>query len=95
MSKKRTNDGKQVLRAALSNILPNEITSGVKQGFSAPDASWAKEGDSIDFVRDRLCNKSNKIYDFLDYDTSQQLLEDHFSGATNRRLFCLVNDFCG
>ena len=83
---KRTNDGKQVLRAALSNILPNEITSGVKQGFSAPDASWAK-GDSIDFVRDRLCNKSNKIYDFLDYDTSQQLLEDHFSGATNRRLF--------
>ncbi len=80
-----TSDGKLVLRNALSKILPKEYTSGVKQGFSAPDASWFK-GESIEYIKQLLLNKNARIYEFLDYKTCFQLLDDHFSGRTNRRL---------
>ena len=46
----KTNDGKQILRDAMRSILPQDITSAEKQGFSSPDASWFK-GDSIEFVK--------------------------------------------
>lgn len=32
----------------MKDYIPKEITQGVKQGFSAPDASWFK-GESINF----------------------------------------------
>ena len=51
----KTHDGKQILRDAMRQFLPAEITGAQKQGFSAPDASWFK-GESIDFVRRSLLN---------------------------------------
>ena len=38
----KTNDGKQILRKALSQYLPELITNAEKKGFSSPDASWFK-----------------------------------------------------
>ena len=81
----RTRDGKLIMRRALSRYVPEEVSQRVKQGFTAPDASWFK-GDSIDYVRARLCRRDARVYDWLDYRTSQRLLEDHLSGAQNRRL---------
>ncbi|MDB9718082.1 asparagine synthase (glutamine-hydrolyzing), partial [Candidatus Pelagibacter sp.] len=46
----KTNDGKQILRDAMTKNIPNEIIRAKKQGFSSPDASWFK-GESIEFVK--------------------------------------------
>ncbi len=81
----QTNDGKIVLRRALARHVPQDYTDGLKQGFSAPDASWFK-GQSIDYIRKLLCNRRARIYDYIQFDSAQQLLQEHFSGAQNRRL---------
>jgi asparagine synthase (glutamine-hydrolysing) len=81
----KTNDGKQILRDMMSRYIPIDVTSSEKQGFSSPDASWFK-GESIDFVRNRLLNKRATIYEFLDYEATTGLVQDHLDGKKNRRL---------
>lgn len=81
----QTNDGKIILRKALSKFVPAEYTFGNKQGFSAPDASWFK-GESIDYIKDLLYNKRARIYDYFQQDTVKELMNEHFEGKTNRRL---------
>jgi asparagine synthase (glutamine-hydrolysing) len=80
-----TRDGKLLLRRALSKYLPEEYTHGLKQGFSAPDASWFK-GESIDYIRKLLGDRKARIYDFLDFGSVSSLIQEHFDGKTNRRL---------
>ena len=82
----KTNDGKQILRDMMRNLVPTEIVDGVKQGFSAPDASWFK-GESIDYVRKQLMAGSPRIYGLLDRDTTSSLVNEHLNGEENRRLF--------
>lgn len=82
---RKTRDGKRLLRKAMERYIPCEVTSRAKQGFSAPDASWFR-GESIDYVRDRLLNRSAQIYDWMDYGTVSGLLQEHLSGQRNRRL---------
>ncbi|MDL2259347.1 asparagine synthase (glutamine-hydrolyzing) [Deltaproteobacteria bacterium OttesenSCG-928-K17] len=81
----RTRDGKLILRQVMSKFVPKEISQAVKRGFGAPDASWFK-GDSIDFVRAKLYKKTARIYDYLDYGAITGLMDEHLSGAQNRRL---------
>jgi asparagine synthase (glutamine-hydrolysing) len=82
---KQTNDGKMILRKALSKFVPIEYTMGIKQGFSAPDASWFK-GESIDYIKGLLLDKRARIYEYLQYRTVNDYLNEHFNGITNRRL---------
>jgi asparagine synthase (glutamine-hydrolysing) len=82
----RTRDGKQILRDVMQHYIPDNVTQAVKQGFTAPDASWFK-GDSIDFVRRKLFNKRARIYEILDNESVALLIEEHLSGKQNRRLF--------
>lgn len=81
----KTRDGKLLLRKMMARYIPNQITDGVKQGFSGPDASWFK-GDSINFVRRSLLGKHTRIYDYLDADAVRELVNDHLDGNVNRRL---------
>lgn len=81
----KTSDGKQILRDVMARMIPDEVTKAEKQGFSSPDASWFK-GDSIDFVRRALVEGKPRIYDVLDRDTVAGLVNEHLSGAKNRRL---------
>jgi asparagine synthase (glutamine-hydrolysing) len=81
----KTRDGKLVLRRVMENYVPRNITNGVKQGFSAPDASWFK-GDSIEYVRRILFSESAEIYRFLDKKAVQELVTEHLDGKKNRRL---------
>ncbi len=81
----KTRDGKQILRNVMGGLIPQEIATAEKQGFSAPDASWFK-GDSIEFVRGTLMNRKARIYDYLDQNTVERLLNGHLSGEKNRRL---------
>jgi asparagine synthase (glutamine-hydrolysing) len=81
----QTNDGKIILRRALERYLPADYTNGIKQGFSAPDASWFK-GQSIDYIRNLFANPRARSFQFLQRETVNELLEEHFSGKQNRRL---------
>lgn len=81
----KTNDGKQILRDVMSNYIPKDISQSVKQGFSSPDASWFK-GESIDFVRKTLSDKNARIFNYLDFEEVNNLVNEHINGKINRRL---------
>ena len=82
----KNRDGKRILRKVMKRIIPEQITTAVKQGFSAPDASWFK-GVSINYVRQTLFNRQAAIYDYLDRDAVRGLVTEHLEGKSNRRLF--------
>lgn len=82
----KTNDGKMILRKAMSKYIPNDIHKAIKQGFSSPDQSWFK-GESIEFVKAKLLNSDAAIYQYMDKTTTQRLINEHLSGVQNRRLF--------
>lgn len=82
---RRTNDGKQILRDVMRNYVPAKIADAEKQGFSSPDASWFK-GESIEYVRRRLMTRDALIYQWMDRETVRDLVNEHLSGAQNRRL---------
>ena len=88
----KTNDGKNILREIMKKYIPDYIYKAKKQGFSSPDASWFK-GESIDFVKDSLLNKNAIIYNYLDRDHTELLINQHFKGEKNRRLliWSLIN----
>jgi len=81
----RTRDGKLLMRQVMAKFVPQDVSEGEKQGFSAPDASWFK-GESIEYVRRRLLQGQPRIYDFLDRATIAGLVGEHTNGQTNRRL---------
>ncbi|PID28833.1 MAG: asparagine synthase (glutamine-hydrolyzing) [Candidatus Cloacimonadota bacterium] len=83
---KKTNDGKVILRKAMSKYIPEDIHKAVKQGFSSPDNSWFK-GDSIEFVKEKLFNENANIYKYMDKKATQKLINEHLEGKENRRLF--------
>ncbi|HLI13643.1 MAG TPA: asparagine synthase (glutamine-hydrolyzing) [Alphaproteobacteria bacterium] len=81
----KTRDGKLILREAMRRHIPAEYTGAIKQGFSAPDASWYR-GESIDYVREKLLLRQARIYDFVDRDVIRGLVSEHLEGRQNRRL---------
>lgn len=81
----KTRDGKLLLRKVMGRHIPSAITDREKQGFSAPDASWFK-GDSIDYVRRKLYHGHPRIFEFLDREAVQSLINEHLDGKQNRRL---------
>ncbi len=81
----RTRGGKQVLRAAMSGLVPPAVTQRVKQGFSAPDASWFR-GESIDYVNQFLRPKRARIYEYLEHAYVTRKLDEHCGGKSNHRL---------
>ena len=77
--------GKKILRDVMAHYLPKAALERKKQGFSGPDASWFK-GESLEYVRKTLSAVDSPIFDYLDYATTQTLLNQHMSGQQNRRL---------
>ena len=82
----RTRDGKQILRDAMAKYIPPEISTGIKRGFSAPDASWFM-GESMQYVKQILFDKDALIYNYFDINCVQRLVQQHLDGELNRRLF--------
>ena len=79
------NEGKVILRKLSKILLPSNISKRSKQGFSAPDASWFK-GESINFIREKLFDKNQDIYNYIDYKETKKLIEKHTKGKSNERL---------
>jgi len=82
----QSGDGKMVLRQAMNRIIPADVTGRVKQGFSAPDASWFR-GESIDYINTLLRDRRARIYEFISSDYVVQKLDEHTAGRHNHRLF--------
>lgn len=81
----KTRDGKLILREVMSRYVPDEITNNVKQGFSAPDASWFR-GESIDYIKKALLSEKAAIFDYFDRKKIRELVNEHLEGKINRRL---------
>ena len=81
----KTSDGKLLLRQVMSRYVPDTVANAVKQGFSAPDATWFR-GDSIDYVKRVLFDRKAAIYDVLDRAAVLGLVQEHLDGKHNRRL---------
>lgn len=81
----RHNDGKLLLRSTMARHLPHDIAAGEKQGFSGPDGSWFK-GESIEYVKRTLMQRRSPIYQIMDFNAVSDLIREHLSGTTNRRL---------
>lgn len=82
----QTQDGKRILRQAFGRLVPPRVTERVKQGFSAPDASWFR-GESIDYVNGLLQAPDSPIYAYLNREYVINRLDEHCAGHRNDRLF--------
>ncbi len=81
----QSSDGKAILRGAMAKFLPADVSSRVKQGFSAPDASWFR-GHSIDYLNKLLRDPRALIFEFLEPKYVTRILDEHSSGQVNHRL---------
>jgi asparagine synthase (glutamine-hydrolysing) len=77
--------GKNVLRKAMSRLLPEEVIKRRKQGFSSPDESWYR-GEALDYVKDLLLDKRAACRDFINRKFIYNIIEKHVAGKENYRL---------
>ena len=57
-------DGKNVLRKAMMDFIPQSIIDRKKQGFSAPDESWYR-GENAEYVKELLLNKKTASSEYV------------------------------
>lgn len=79
------NDGKNVLRKAMKDYIPDDILKKKKQGFSAPDESWYR-GENADYVKELLSNSNNLISEFINQEYIDKILSEHLEQKINHRL---------
>jgi asparagine synthase (glutamine-hydrolysing) len=77
--------GKQILRSAMREFLPTEITVKKKQGFSPPDGSWYR-GPTMDYIRDILLDPKSLDRGYFEPTFIVRVLEEHLHGRVNHRL---------
>jgi asparagine synthase (glutamine-hydrolysing) len=82
---------KRLLRRALAPLLPKEVVSGRKQGFSIPLAAWLR-GPLQPFARDLLSAATLERQGCFDPATVTSLLDRHTSGREDlsRQLWGLI-----
>ena len=78
-------DGKNVLRQAMRNILPEEILKRKKQGFSAPDESWYR-GENASYVKELLLDKKAVSKEFIQGEFIERMVHEHIHERINHRL---------
>ncbi len=78
-------DGKNVLRQAMTGFLPDQIIHRKKQGFSSPDESWYR-GENLRYVQETLLDKKAAFRDFLDPIYVKRIVNEHAEGRANHRL---------
>jgi asparagine synthase (glutamine-hydrolysing) len=78
-------DGKNVLRRAMEDILPEKIINRKKQGFSAPDESWYR-GENANYVKELLQNKKTISSEFINQSFITKMIDEHIDKKINHRL---------
>jgi asparagine synthase (glutamine-hydrolysing) len=78
-------DGKNVLRKAMKDILPEKIVNRKKQGFSAPDESWYR-GENAAYVKNLLLGKNIACHQFIQPSFIENVIFEHCEKRINHRL---------
>ncbi len=78
-------DGKNVLRRAMKDILPERIINRKKQGFSAPDESWYR-GENAAYVKELLLGENIACHEFIQPSFINKIIHEHCELRINHRL---------
>jgi asparagine synthase (glutamine-hydrolysing) len=78
-------DGKNVLRKAMQELIPERIINRKKQGFSAPDESWYR-GENAQYVKELLLKSKTASADFINPAYIKQIVDEHINQKKNHRL---------
>lgn len=79
------NDGKNVLRKAMTDFLPDNIINRKKQGFSAPDESWYR-GENAQYIKELLLNGKTASSEFINPVYKKKIIDEHINQRINHRL---------
>lgn len=82
---KEFRDGKNVLRRALEDFIPQEIINRPKQGFSAPDESWYR-GENAQYIVSLLLDRKSASSEFINRDFVKTIVDEHVHRRINHRL---------
>lgn len=80
-----TNAGKNVLRKAMSDLIPESIINRKKQGFSAPDESWYR-GENAQYIKELLLDKNAVYKDYINPKYVENVIHEHIDKRINHRL---------
>lgn len=78
-------EGKNVLRQAMKDILPSETINRKKQGFSAPDESWYR-GPNAEYIKELLLGKNIASAAFINPAYVKKIIDEHINKRINHRL---------
>ncbi len=78
-------DGKNVLRKAMLDFMPEQIINRKKQGFSAPDESWYR-GENAAYMKELLLNKKTVSSEFINPSFTEHIIDEHINKKINHRL---------
>ncbi len=78
-------DGKNVLRKAMKDLIPDKIINRKKQGFSAPDESWYR-GANATYIKELLLDKQTISSEFIDRKYINNVVNEHLNQKVNNRL---------
>jgi asparagine synthase (glutamine-hydrolysing) len=78
-------DGKNVLRKAMMDFLPENIINRKKQGFSAPDESWYR-GENAIYIKKLLLGNKTVSSDFINPKFVEKIIYEHTEKRINHRL---------
>lgn len=78
-------DGKNVLRKAMMDFIPESIINRKKQGFSAPDESWYR-GENADYIKELLLNKQTVSSEYINPKFVEKIVNEHINHRVNHRL---------
>ena len=78
-------DGKNVLRKAMMDFIPQSIIDRKKQGFSAPDESWYR-GENAEYVKELLLNKKTASSEYVNPEYVKKIVDEHINKRINHRL---------
>lgn len=78
-------DGKNVLRKAMLDFLPESVINRKKQGFSAPDESWYR-GENANYVKELLLDKKAAYSEYIDPAYVEKIIKEHIDQRINHRL---------
>jgi len=78
-------DGKNVLRKAMEDFIPQDIIKRKKQGFSAPDESWYR-GENVWYIKELLLNQRTVSTEFINADYMRNIINEHIDQKVNHRL---------
>jgi asparagine synthase (glutamine-hydrolysing) len=78
-------DGKNILRKAMTDYIPKQILDRKKQGFSAPDESWYR-GENANYIKEILLDSKTISTRYIRSDYLEKIINEHLYQDKNHRL---------